>query len=351
MRILFIFLSALMVLITPFKTDAVEMQSIYQASVPVASQSDADRVAALQKGLEQVLIEVSGNSHILDNNAKLKASLAHAEDIVQQYSYATPPQAPKITPYLFIVRFEPEEVNRLLRDAGTATWGQNRPLILVWLAYEAPGHPADIVDTADKNMQVLFKNSARQRGLPLIFPVMDASEVVQLNVGDVLNKAMPVLKLASVRYASHAILIGHLTQTAVGVASDWQLILGPDQWAWSIAGKDPTEVFTGLVNNISDKLAERYSAVVTNAVQSHVTLQVTGLKQQTDLADLMKYLQQLTPVADVQLKSVAGDAIILDVNLRGNEQAFIQAASLGNNLEALTSGNPQDGILQYKWKQ
>lgn len=350
MRSLFMFFTCLILMIMSQDVLAVEMQSIYKASIPVTSQSDENKNIALQKGLEQVLIGVSGNEHILDN-PKLKTSLAHAEDLAEEFSYApSPPESAKTTPYLLVVRFDQEQVDKLLRDAGTSMWGQNRPLILVWLAYEGPNHPVDIVDSSGNTIESSLLDSAKKRGLPLIFPVMDVTELGQISATNIINKNLDQLKQASQRYASNAILIGHVTATATGASSQWQLMLGADQWSWNITGKDAAEVFTGLANNISDTLAGRYSTVVTNAVQSHITLKVVGLNQQADISQLMKYLQQLTPVAGVQLQSVAGDAILLDVNLRSSPQAFVQAASLGTNLQPIT-GDSVDGVLQYKWTQ
>jgi hypothetical protein len=330
---------------------AAEQPSIYQASVPIATRSDQDRDAATKVALSQVLVKVSGNSHLLDNNAALKNGLAHADDYVEEFSYSSPPHPPTATPLVMLVRFDKEAVNKLVRDAGAPVWGQSRPLIMVWIAYEVPNHPADIVDSADTNIQVLFKDTAGKRGLPVVFPTMDASELTKITPVDVINQSLEPLQAASQRYGSNAILLGHLTQgTANDVTSQWTLTMGDDHWEWTIAGKNADEVIANLVNNISDTLAKRFATVMTNPVSSRITLKVTGLKQQTDLSEVINYLQQLSSVADVQLKSVNGTEVELDVKLRNDQKVFTQALALGNSLSPVAGSAPQDGTLLYQWK-
>jgi uncharacterized protein len=344
-------LSIFLFLLLSSKTFAVEAPSIYQVEVPVATHSDQLRDEAIKKGFVQVLVKVSGNSHVMEAYPKLKPYLGHADDLVQEFSYTTPTTASSATPYLLVVRFDVDSINKLLKDAGASVWGQNRPSILVWMAYDGPNHPAEVVGSSERAIQTTLNDEAEQRGLPVIFPVMDVTELTQVTPTDVINKTLTVLKPASQRYDSKAILMGHLTQTTAGVTSNWQLLVGDEHWDFNVAGKNLQDVFGSLVNQISDTLAKRYSAVITDVVQTNIILKVTGLKQQSDLALLMKYLQQLTPVANVQLKSVNGDEIILTLNLRGTQQAFVQAVALGSNLKPVASTTPADDSLQYQWTQ
>jgi len=330
---------------------AVRVHSIYQAEIPVASQSAKDKAAAAQIGIAQVLIKVSGNSHALEDNLSLKGNLAHADDLVQQYSYSATKGPDKTLPYSLKMQFDPEVINKMLRESGTAVWGQNRPLVLVWLALETPAHPLDIVDSSTVDIQNLLTQTSKERGLPMILPMLDVAELAQVSVTDIISKAVPNLQHVSQRYQSDGILIGHVTQTNGDYASQWQLILGTDQWSWDVSGKNLQEIFSGIVDNIADTLAGRFATVVTNTVQSQITLRVAGIKEQADLLQLMKYLQHLTPVADVQLKGVSGNQVMLDISLRGTKQAFVQAATVGKKLTPDAGASSPDDSLQYKWVQ
>jgi hypothetical protein len=347
--------SIALLLLVSTRIFAVEVPSIYQVEVPVISRAANVRSDAVKMALEQVLIKVSGNSRILETYPRLKAKMSQADDLVQEFAYVTSAQPTTLQPYSLSVHFDPEGVDKLLQEAGSSEWGQSRPMLVVWLAYEGLNHPTEVVSSSENPIQNVFQVSAQKRGLPVIFPVMDVTELIQVTTADVMNKNLSVLQPASQRYAGNAILMGHLSQTAAGFSSDWQLVMGNDQWSFSQPGKNLSDVFSGLINQISDTLAKRYAAVVTPNVQAKLTLKVSNLKQQTDLAVLMKYLQQVTAVSDVQLQSVDGDKAILNVNLHGTQAAFTQALALGSNLVPVPLSGPADTsqstTLQYKWNQ
>jgi hypothetical protein len=347
--------SIVFLLLVSTRLFAVEVPSIYQVEVPVVSRAANVRTEAIKTALEQVLIKVSGNSHILDTYPRLKTKLAQADDLVQEFAYVTPAQATTLQPFSLSVHFDPEGVDKLLQEAGSSEWGQSRPMLVVWIAYEGLNHPSEVVSSSENPIQNVFQVSAQKRGLPVIFPVMDVTELIQVTTADVMNKNLSVLQPASQRYTGNAILMGNLSQNPTGYASDWQLVMGTDQWTFTQTGKNLSDVFSGLINQISDTLAKRYAAVVTTNVQAKLTLKVSNLKQQTDLAVLMKYLQQVTAVSDVQLQSVDGDKAILNVNLHGTQAAFTQALALGSNLVPVPVSGPQNAsqstTLQYKWNQ
>ena len=73
-------------LLTSLSAPAVEVTGLYEAEVPVTSQSAAERVAAIHTALEEVLVKVSGNAEVLQR-PELKSLLDQAEQWVQRYQY------------------------------------------------------------------------------------------------------------------------------------------------------------------------------------------------------------------------------------------------------------------------
>lgn len=328
---------------------AVPMNSLFQASVPVATQSVPDKNKSLALALENVLIKVSGNAHVLNDNISLKPKLAQAGNYVRQTRYDANPED-KHYPYKLIVQFDPEAINNLLKDANVPVWGHNRPLILTWITLNTPQHPTDIIDSSN-SLEDAFKVAARSRGLPVIFPIMDAMELASISASDIETQELPAIQKASLRYASDAILTGSIKQVDKDYTSHWQLIMGNEDWSWDVNAKTMPEVLSTIVDNIANTLAPRYATSVTGVIQSQVTLHVMGVKEQTDLLKLMKYLQQLSPVAEVQLENVNGDEIVLAVSLTGSQQALVKAISADKTLIAEPGTSAQDDVLQYKWNQ
>ncbi len=347
MKILFQLMAILFAVLIANPVFAVRVNSIYKAYLPVASQSAKDRSLAVPQGFTQVLVKVTGNSRILDNPS-VKVWLKNAETYIEEYSYKA--QGNKSSfPYLLELNFDPESINKLLLDAGIPTWGQNRPLILVWVEFDGPDHPAEIIGSdADGELPTLLKQFSDQRGLPMLLPMMDVTDLNQVAVNDVTTMSLPTLQNASKRYGNDALLVGHITEGDL-TRSRWKLTMGNNQWAWAISGKDLPEVLSTVINNVADNLASRYAVVLSNNVQTELTLNVAGVKQAADLTQLMTNLQRLSPVAEVRLVRVSNEGVVLGVSLRGSKQAFIQAIALVKLLKPQTGVTADENTLNYLW--
>ncbi len=325
---------------------AVNVGNIYKAKVPVASQSSQDRNQALPQALAQVLTKVSGSSQVL-SNVNIKPHLKDASNFVQEFTYF--PNTLPANPYFLEVQFYPEAINKLLRNAAAPIWGPNRPLILAWMEYEVPNHPSEVIDNASQSdISTLTKQYAEQRGLPFIFPVMDVTDLNQVNVGQIMTMTEAPLLDAAKRYSSDAILIARVIQTNNNFSLHAKLIMGKDHWDWNISGKTLVEVIHQLIDNIADKLGGRFATVVSNAVQGKMTLKITNVSEQNDLSQMMQYLQHLPPVATVQIIRISGDEVILDISLRGTRESFSQVVSGGDKLTLIPSGPTDKGIV-YHW--
>lgn len=105
---------------------AVKMESIYEVQMPVTSQSEQQREQAMQQAFKQVLTKVSGNS-IIGENSVIKAALLQAKDNVQEFSYVSSNNS--AAPFLLRVKFDPQAIKQLLRQANVSIWHENQPLV------------------------------------------------------------------------------------------------------------------------------------------------------------------------------------------------------------------------------
>lgn len=326
---------------------AVRVSALYQAKIPVSSQSAEERNRVIQAGLAQVLIKVSGNPQIT-SNPHVKARLGSANSLMQEFSYASQP-ATSAKPYVLQLDFDSEGINNLLREAGSPIWGQNRPLILVWLESEIPNQPAEMITSDSANFILpILKQQADRRGLPIIFPAMDVTDLSQVSANDIVTMAIPVLTNAAKRYGSDAILVGRMIQNSNGYTTQWNLVMGDDQWSWTLAGKTPEDALSSLADNVANTLAGRYASLLTNSVQAKITLKITGISEDDDLSQLMNYLKHLTPVTDVQVDGVTGTDVIVSISLRGTQNSFLQAISIGQKLTRVSDDTNQT-MAVYQW--
>lgn len=231
---------------------AVKVFSLYKAEIPVVSQSSDVKEQAVKEGFLQVLIKVSGDPQI-DKNPVIRTSLKKAEYYVHEYSYAL--ETPDSSEYLLRVNYEPSDIQRLLEKAGMGYWGENRPLILVWLVFRDK-HNSDYIIGDEQPGGVFYhmKQESKKYGLPIIFPVMDVSELNQISPRDVATVSIDTLETAAKRYSPEALLVGEMVESAQGMQSKWQLMFKDTQWNWEIDRPSTGAVISSVINQVTQAL-------------------------------------------------------------------------------------------------
>jgi uncharacterized protein len=324
---------------------AVKVSSLYQADVLVASQSAEARAEAAQQGLLKVLMKVTGDADIA-NNPIIRGNLARADYFIEEYSYLFPD--PNSAHYIIQIHYSKNDVNRLLKRAGLSHWGENRPLILVWLVVSDAAHGTEIIgNESPGDILNTMKLQGRKFGLPLIFPAMDMTDTNMVSAEDIKVMVLPVLREAGARYAPDAYLIGKVDVDENGLKGQWQLNLGENQWNFAITGPTMDAMAQSVLSQVTDTLAKHYG-VRTNEPKRWLILEIMNITERKDLVELMDYLRQLPSVQQVQLAQIAGYTVQLSVLLRGTLNNFQQSAEMGNRLILQSQGAPT-GKLVYEW--
>ena len=227
---------------------AVKVDSLYQAEVFVVSQTGDAKEQAAKEGLLQVLIKISGDPYI-DRRPLIRSVLRKAEYYVSDYYYL--PTTKDASQYVLRISYEREDVNRLLKQAKIAYWGDNRPLIFVWLVVTNVQHMTDIISTeAPGDVYTNLLHEANKYGLPFIFPMLDVSEVNLVSAHDVMATS-EILKVMAKRYSPEAILIGDITEGDNNAQSKWQLILDSHKWEWVINESTTDAVLESVVKQVN----------------------------------------------------------------------------------------------------
>lgn len=332
-----------LLLLFPVAGFAVKVSSIYRAEIPVVSQADDARAMATKEGLIQVLIKVSGDPQVV-NHPTIKNNIKNADSLVEEFGYASTPDK-VTTPYLIKLRYDARQVNVMLKNAGALAWGENRPLILVWLLVNNKDNANNIVSN---DASAVIKQQGKKYGLPLVFPVMDATEVNKISFSDIASMKWSVLSEAGKRYSPDAILIGHIEVQADGYQSKWQLVLDESKWDWNIPGVTSDSVIDVALSQVNQTLAKRYVVNTDHASSMALNVQVSNVTQKNDLSRLMHYLKQSSLVQQIQLSEIDGDVVRLVVVVRGSFAAFQQNATIGKHL-LLKSRNDANNQVQYEW--
>ncbi|EKD69949.1 MAG: hypothetical protein ACD_46C00690G0003 [uncultured bacterium] len=330
-------------------TLAVKVSSLYQADMPVATQLEDARSEAVRQGFIHILVKLSGNPDIAENPL-IKENVKKAEYYVQEYSYAQPTTTSSM--YMLQIRYDKDDINNLLRKAGVVYWGETRPLVLVWVTVADGTEAPEIIGSEEADEWYdTFRQQGKKYGLPLIFPVMDVTDINKVSPHDVNTMNITTLKQAGMRYSPDALLIGKIEKDKNGGwKGQWRLILDENQWDWRITGNDMDMLLGDTLNQVSHTLSKQLVVKNPGAPVSWVKLQVSHVTRGDDLDQLMQFLRQLSPVQQVELSQVDGDVVELAVQVHGNLATFQQNVNIGQRLE-FKSLDKQMNKLVYEWKR
>lgn len=330
-------LGLLMLLCIPL-SNAVTMDGLYDAEVDVASQSDENREAGIRAAFGQVLIKLTGDRRSL-TQGPVQAAMVHANEYLQQYRFRDAPVLNNdgtptgATKQVLWAGFDANEVNQVLQNLNFPVWGKSRPLVLVWLAIEQQGQ-RNIVDPAmNAGIKDAVERFARQRGLPVVFPLWDLEDQRQLQITDVWGNFTERIMAASARYRTNAVLVGRLVNQRAGDwRGRWTLYEQGNTSDYDASGASAPDAIAGGIDVTSDSLAQRYAQRLTAGASETLTMAVLGVDNFVRYGKLIRYLQSLDVVTNLQVLEVKPTTVNLALALKGQRQGLQQIITLGELL-------------------
>jgi hypothetical protein len=314
-------------------------QDLFDAEVPVPNQTAGVRSRALGTALEEVLVRVAGQDAVL-KTAPAKQMLDKPDALVQQYRYFNEPGSEPPLLKLW-VRFDGDAIRNALQQQGQAYWGSERPDTLVWLAVEDRGkrYLVSADDGTDVQQQIAL--AAKQRGLPILFPLMDLEDQSQVQFSDIWGGFFENVMAASRRYNPQAVLIGRLNRSlSGGWSSRWHLEVAGKSSAWSDSRQTLDTLSQQGIDDAADSLAASFAVGRGGGSRSTVNISVSGVDSLNDYARLSTYLKGLTAVVDMQVVRVAGAEIDYSLQLNGSLDDLTRTVAIGTVLEPVPSATP-----------
>lgn len=347
---------------------AMLMTDLYQATVPVPLNQQQNWQKAAPDALKQVLIKLTGHLD-LASDPVIQPLLKNAVRWVQSYKFISisSNNNPNNSSSLLNVqiKFDPSAVKDILRQANQPLLGENRPLTLVWLAVQS-GQGAQLVPNDPANNWIsTLTQSANLRGVPLLWPAMDLTDVTDLKAQDVWSLNVAAIEKASSRYQTANILAGKIYQNAKGQwQSNWVFIQNGQSTQWQMQGNDANAVFSQLTANLVNTILVSNTSSPAQAGTTQVFLKIIGVNGLDDYGQVVKYMRSLGAVTRVDTNQVDADYLILTVSVTGGVDALIKEISLSQKLTPLNASNTgdntpaqyfdlthssQDNRLVYEW--
>ena len=312
---------------------------LFESEVVVANQSSGERSHAMKTALQEVLVRVTGQHAVLSSEPA-RVMLQNPAQLVQQYRYFTVPESEPPVLKLW-VQFDGEAIRQVLQQQGVTYWGTERPDTLVWLAVEDRGERYVVAADDGTDVYRQVEQAARQRGVPVLFPLMDLQDQAQVRFSDIWGGFYENVLDASKRYNPQAVLIGRLNRSpSGGWSSRWHLQVAGKPSSWSDSHQQLDMLAQQGIDDTADILASRFAVSQAGSNLKTVNILVTDVDTLSDYARLSEYLSGLTAVVGVQVEQVTGTDIRYALQLNGNLEGLIHTVTIGTVLEPLTSAIP-----------
>lgn len=313
---------------------------LFEAEVVVSDQTPAVRRTALQGALREVLVRVTGQQGVLTTEP-VQELLGNPEQLVQQYRYFTEPQ--QEPPLLKLwVRFDGDAIRQAVQQQGLAYWGGERPDTLVWLAVEDRGRRYVVSADDSSDVHRAVAAAARQRGVPVLFPLMDLEDEGQVHFSVIWGGYLDKVLAASQRYNPQSVLIGRLNRSpSGGWTSRWELNVAGRPNSWSDSHQQLDALARQGIDDVADRLATQFSVAAPGDVSADgVSIQVQGIETLAAYARISNYLATLTSVRAVQVSEVTPTAVRYALQLSGSQDRLMRTIAIGTVLESAPDGIP-----------
>lgn len=330
---------------------AAEVNNLYQAQLPIDSRDEQKRDELTPALLKQVIVKVVGNRSVVEK-ADLTPILSKATTFVQQYEYqrTNVVHADLTQPDQLVLqqRFDPDSVNRAIRDLGLPIWGKVRPDILAWVALKQDDKNTLLgLENSETEVIQPLHEAAEQRGLAVLLPLMDLQDLSQVSFDAVWQQDDATVQAASQRYGADILLMAQVKLDNGIAMIEWQAMIEGERQRWQSQGQ-PDDAFKQGIGELADVLADRYSQTIdTNQTAQRLLMNISDVMDYDDFTRLMAYLRQLDYISDIRVMNLNDQKLDLDITFNGNLQVLQRTLAVGRMLTEETTFDG-DGAKQYR---
>lgn len=288
-----------------------ELVDLYETEVIARSDSQADRLQSFQQAMQIVLTRIiAGQSDMQD--FRIKKMIREAQHYVEEYQYSLAGVAGSESENsrMLRVQFDEKQLVETLRAEQLGFWNEIRPRTLVWLVVEKNGQTSFLDRMEMPEVYLEFLGAAKQKGLPLVFPIQDLNENKLLSIHDVLSPYSNRLLDVSSRYDVVSTLAGKISQQSMCWEGEWSFYFDGKIFQWRSGCESLATVALGAMQGAYQKLSDYYGIIPHSSQVNTVVLKVSNIPNSIDEARLSQYLESLRMVKTAtRVKRKAGYSI------------------------------------------
>ncbi len=196
---------------------------------------------------------------------------------------------------------------------------------------------------------------SEQRGLPLLFPLLDLEDQLRLNVNRLWELDETAILNASRRYQAESILALRIYRSLSGevLAKSLYFFRG-NVFSYEEFELSEEDFLRDSINLVANELSQYYSVLISGTENSvTITMQVDGINSPEDYAALLNYLNALEGVGSFQLSRVHGPSLVLQLETGGQLRQLVETIALEPALQEVAElSRTGDSVsMHYRWIQ
>lgn len=321
-----------------------------------ARQSEQDKAVA--EALGRVLIRVTGDQAIVATEEGL-AMMGDANDYLSTFRFErsdvtlTNVLGEAVPTKRMIMQFDRGAVENALVRNRLPIWGPKRPEILIWMADRLEGSDRITGDSDSSELATTLKATAAERGIPLVLPLMDLGDTLDVGFTEVYGLFTSDLAVASERYQPDATLVARVSQQGGEYQADFIYLMEDDRQRYQVQAETEAALMTALVGRIASRLADQYAVVLDPAMAGQISLRVNAVTDLATLAEVESYLESLNLVTRATLRRVEPESVQFDLDISGDRNQLRDALALDRRLSVVEETDllsQLDTELVYEWK-
>ncbi|MEE4246687.1 MAG: DUF2066 domain-containing protein [Kangiellaceae bacterium] len=318
---------------------------LYVVEWPVPNRTNSAQNNALIASFKEVIVRASGSARALDA-FYVQEAYKKANSYIRTFQYQDNGDNEEL-PLKLIFQFDPVAVQNLLQDSALPMWSGSQPVSLIWLSYENNFQRELIsTNTASDNpvYQSVIDNKIR-RGLPVILPLMDLDDQMNVSISDIWGQFPEPILNASQRYGAEAVIAGRLFQQGQGFEGSFMLSINNQIKYQNFLADDQQTVIASMTDWLGEQLCNQFCVREVVSNNDNWQLMVKDVGGFASYRALMDYLESLAAIRNVEVSRLNKRTLILDVDLVGDINSLTQAIDLDQKLIAETDQVRKESML------
>lgn len=312
---------------------ASEIKSLYEIEVPVESQGNRhEDKALLKQALKEVVIRLRGSEKVM-SVPSISNALIEPDKYVNQFSYLQ--RSP--TQRILKIRFSESRLQELFKTAEQPIWGKNRPLTVIWATLKDDKASHWVNPEFEKEAFLQLDVTAKQLGIPVVFPLFDLSDTDIVSEEDISNAHLEPIQTATKRYGAEAVLVGRITkETQNKWQGHWTFHQDGKSMTWNTQQSDLKTLLTETVDNLGLYLSGQKTEEVT-AVSKDFSITVQGIKDSDHYTRVLEHLRQMPFVAQVEVTQVMANQTVFNIRTTVDRETLVKSLATDSILTAEAS--------------